>query len=209
MGRINRHRLVDGYLFSEDDMIKSIAIKKLFGRFNYTLDFLSERIMIITGPNGYGKSTILRMINSFCNDEFSVFLSYPFSSFVIRCEKNVIEIKKNEKDFTINKYVFFYPVPKKPANDDEINITTSDDYVSYFINRTLNSLSKDFEKKIFLEKYYDKKVNKFIFGLIDNAFSRNNHKNDVKNILINVKNAFDQLSDVSAGLQQPFFAGQT
>lgn len=49
-------------------MIKTIKISKLFGRFDYKLDFSEEGIMIITGPNGYGKSTILKMINSFCND---------------------------------------------------------------------------------------------------------------------------------------------
>ena len=34
-------------------MIKTIKISKLFGRFDYKLDFSEEGIMIITGPNGY------------------------------------------------------------------------------------------------------------------------------------------------------------
>lgn len=49
-------------------MISSVKITKLFGRFNYELKFMPENIMIITGPNGYGKSTILKMINSFCDN---------------------------------------------------------------------------------------------------------------------------------------------
>jgi len=51
-------------------MLKSINIKQLFGRFDYELHFPSEGIMIITGPNGYGKSTILRMVEYFCSNDF-------------------------------------------------------------------------------------------------------------------------------------------
>lgn len=177
-------------------MIKSIIIKKLFGRFNYTLNFLSERIMIITGPNGYGKSTILRMINSFCNDDFSVFLNYSFSSFIVRCKLNTIEIKKNENFFMINNFSFPYPVPKQPSDEEKIDINTHDDYVTFLLNRTFNNLSQDFEKKTLIEKYYDKSTNNFIFKLIDNAFSKRPHKNDVKNLLVNIKSAFDQIDNI-------------
>jgi predicted ATP-binding protein involved in virulence len=45
--------------------IKSIAIEKLFGTFDYNIDLnQDEGITILTGPNGYGKTTILHIINS-------------------------------------------------------------------------------------------------------------------------------------------------
>ena len=40
-------------------MIKSIQLHKLFGRFNYNISMKSGGVTIITGPNGFGKSTIL------------------------------------------------------------------------------------------------------------------------------------------------------
>ena len=67
-------------------MLKSIKITKLFGRFDYELSFSNEGIMIITGPNGYGKSTILRIINNFCNDGLEKVLAYAFKKLVIVSE---------------------------------------------------------------------------------------------------------------------------
>lgn len=90
-------------------MLKSIKITKLFGRFDYTLNFSDEGIMIITGPNGYGKSTILRMIDDFCNNGMEKVLNYSFKTFVLTGKQNSITIKKNEKTFKINEYSFNYP----------------------------------------------------------------------------------------------------
>ena len=42
-------------------MIKSIQLHELFGRFNYNISMKSGGVTIITGPNGFGKSTILRI----------------------------------------------------------------------------------------------------------------------------------------------------
>lgn len=53
---------------SEQHTLKSIFVGQLFGRFDYQIDFASgprksSGITIITAPNGYGKSTILRLID--------------------------------------------------------------------------------------------------------------------------------------------------
>jgi predicted ATP-binding protein involved in virulence len=45
--------------------IKNINIEKLFGYFDYTIELNQEEgITILTGPNGYGKTTILNIINN-------------------------------------------------------------------------------------------------------------------------------------------------
>lgn len=90
-------------------MLKSVKITKLFGRFDYELSFSSEGIMIITGPNGYGKSTILKMINNFCNESLQKVLNYTFSSFTITCNSNQITIFKGDKFFKIGAMSFPYP----------------------------------------------------------------------------------------------------
>ena len=61
-------------------MLESIKIKKLFGLFDYhiTLD-TSENITILTGPNGYGKTTILNIIYHFFNQQFSYFQKLNFT----------------------------------------------------------------------------------------------------------------------------------
>ena len=93
-------------------MLKTIKITKLFGRFDYRLDFSDEGIMIITGPNGYGKSTILRIINNFCNDSLEKVLAYSFKKLVILCECNSVVISKNKNFFKIGDYDFPYPNKK-------------------------------------------------------------------------------------------------
>lgn len=42
-------------------MIKRIIVKKLFDMYNYDISF-NERMNLLLGPNGCGKSTILRML---------------------------------------------------------------------------------------------------------------------------------------------------
>ncbi|MGP2542005.1 AAA family ATPase [Yersinia sp. 2541 StPb PI] len=58
--------------------IKGIKIDGLFEEFNYSLSF-NHDINIITSPNGYGKSTVLRLIYSFSTANFFSFFSEVFS----------------------------------------------------------------------------------------------------------------------------------
>ena len=90
-------------------MLKSIKISKLFGRFDYELAFSNEGIMIITGPNGYGKSTILKIVNSFCSNSLEAVLSYTFKKLTIVCDNISIQILKNKNSFKINDFEFPYP----------------------------------------------------------------------------------------------------
>ncbi len=90
-------------------MLHSIRITKLFGKFDYELNFPDEGIMIITGPNGYGKSSILRIINYFSNNKFEKVLSYSFKKLVIVCDNISIQIIKNKSCFKINDFEFPYP----------------------------------------------------------------------------------------------------
>lgn len=49
--------------------MKSIHYKGLYGRFNYDIDFCKDGLTILTGPNGFGKTTILRTIEAFSKGE--------------------------------------------------------------------------------------------------------------------------------------------
>ena len=94
-------------------MLKSIVIKKLFGRFNYKIEIKKEGVTIITGPNGYGKTTILRIINDFCNQSFKNFINYTFSSLSFVFEETTLTVKKLTNSFKVNDVDLPYPEETK------------------------------------------------------------------------------------------------
>lgn len=84
-------------------MIQSISIKNLFDTFNYDISFENDdNVLIITGPNGYGKTMILNIIFNLFNQNFVFFESLMFEKITLNIEKsgslvgNRIEIDKTE-----------------------------------------------------------------------------------------------------------------
>lgn len=78
--------------------ITNIKIEKLFGRFDYNINLDQEDdITILTGPNGYGKTTILNIIYNLFNFRFFYFQKLKFERITIDFTENksVIINKKN------------------------------------------------------------------------------------------------------------------
>lgn len=103
--------------------IQQISVTGLFGIFNHVIPLnTEERITIIHGPNGFGKTAILRMINGFFNSRYSELRTIPFSNFKIKFDDgSYIDIIKyyndksknpNNRDITFN----FYKVNTKKAS---------------------------------------------------------------------------------------------
>ena len=59
-------------------MLNKIIYSKLFGIFDYNIQLKKEGVTIITGPNGFGKSTILKSINAFYTFDFMFFWELDF-----------------------------------------------------------------------------------------------------------------------------------
>lgn len=65
--------------------IKEIEIQSLFGYFDHKISLKTDdRITIIHGPNGVGKTTVLRLISGFFKRQFFPMLATPFDRIVIR-----------------------------------------------------------------------------------------------------------------------------
>jgi predicted ATPase len=78
--------------------IKRIEVQKLFGMFNHVIPFnLGDRITIMHGANGVGKTAILKMINGFFNARYSDLRSTPFSEFRIDFEDESAIIISKER----------------------------------------------------------------------------------------------------------------
>jgi predicted ATP-binding protein involved in virulence len=76
--------------------IKQITVKHLFGIFDHTINLnMEERITIIHGKNGFGKTSILRLVNGFFNLKYSDIRAISFQKFtIIFDDKSFVDILK-------------------------------------------------------------------------------------------------------------------
>lgn len=82
-----------------------ISILNLFGHFNYSFSMEKNHITILTGPNGYGKSTILRCIQAIGNSDLLFFFETIYDTIEIRVKSE--EGKKELKIISNDDYVSF------------------------------------------------------------------------------------------------------
>ncbi len=85
---------------SDSIRITSIEIINLFEMFKYNISFnLSENVLIITGPNGFGKTMILNVVFNLFNRNFLFFHDLVFEQITITLTQNIkiiIDKYKNE-----------------------------------------------------------------------------------------------------------------
>ena len=74
-------------------MVKSIQIKNLGGRFNYDITYPpDQKMLVITGPNGFGKTHILNILFNIFNKNYAFFLYLVFDKITI-CLNSDISIE--------------------------------------------------------------------------------------------------------------------
>lgn len=77
-------------------MLNKIVFEKLFGVFDYEIYLKEGGVTILTGPNGFGKSTILKSINAFYLFDITFFSKLDFKKilFFPVILKNLFVLKK-------------------------------------------------------------------------------------------------------------------
>lgn len=79
--------------------IKGLSVTKLFGVFDHTVQLkLADRITIIHGPNGFGKTVLLRMLDSLLNARYAIFARVPFQAFRVEFDDNTDLIVQQSTD---------------------------------------------------------------------------------------------------------------
>nr|VFK10800.1 MAG: Predicted ATP-binding protein involved in virulence [Candidatus Kentron sp. LPFa] len=79
-------------------MLKKIQIKGLFDKFDYDIELKEGGLTILTGPNGYGKTTILKVIDAVASGNLALFFRLPFSEIALTQAENKIIHLENERE---------------------------------------------------------------------------------------------------------------
>ena len=144
-------------------IVMKIQFKALFGRFDYSIELKEDGLTIITGPNGFGKSTILDSIYQLYKKEKGIpfFLNLDFEEviFLISGEKQLKITKKagalviNDKT---NYSVNFKNIKKYLGNDFFFNRYYNKNFVKKFEDR--KTLDEVFNYVSLIERYSKKEV---------------------------------------------------
>ena len=86
-------------------MLSSIYIESLFEVYTYTLDLKPDEacFRFITGPNGYGKTTILNMLNALYAGNITALASIPFKTFRLAFDNHYEVVVEQRRDYAIEE----------------------------------------------------------------------------------------------------------
>ncbi len=82
-------------------MLKEIKIEKLFNLFDYSIKLKEDGITILTGPNGYGKTTVLKIFHALANQNILFFINLEFNRIDLSFENQNIRIQRERDDLII------------------------------------------------------------------------------------------------------------
>lgn len=102
-------------------MINYFYINNLYNLYSYRIDFnvneadTDSYIKFITGPNGYGKTTILKIINAILTNKLSKLFSISFDNLEIGIDNAVLKIQQSDivSDTKLSKDFDFSLVSKR------------------------------------------------------------------------------------------------
>lgn len=74
--------------------ISKLSVRGLFGTFNYDITFEEDQpILMLTGPNGYGKTTLLRILNSLYRQDLVFFYQLEFEKIEVSFGNKVLTVE--------------------------------------------------------------------------------------------------------------------
>ena len=95
--------------------IKTIEVKGLFGRFNHTVNLnLEERVTILHGPNGVGKTVLLKMVQAALTKASGIAHSFRFDDFAVEGTKG--EKLRINSELIFRSTENFGPTPLPPCH---------------------------------------------------------------------------------------------
>lgn len=136
--------------------ITSIKIEKLFEIFDYNISFSnSENLLIITGPNGFGKTMILNIIFNLFNRKFLFFQKLVFEKITVLLDDkiSIVISKKIENDKPHVKFIF-------SQDNKELDTFDYSDKLEHEIERNIERYLP--VHRIAVDKWIDRRTDKIL-----------------------------------------------
>lgn len=94
-------------------MLARIKIEKLFDIFDYDIALKPEGITILTGPNGYGKTTVLKIVDALASPNADFFNQLVFDKILLGfADGSCISFSKGNWDELHNAFEKLCPTPR-------------------------------------------------------------------------------------------------
>lgn len=136
--------------------LKQVQIQKLFGYFDYSIEFY-DTVTIIHGPNGCGKTTMLRIIDATFNKQLETLKTTDFKSvqYVFSDDTTLkIERKKvclDEANKEAGNFIYLaYTINENGESHVFDSFENSDDYIT-----TIQKFLKGYRPLHWLERFSD------------------------------------------------------
>lgn len=137
--------------------VERILIEGLYDTYNYDITFKEDGVTLITGPNGFGKTTILKIIKNSLEQNFMYFYGLLFRRIILYFDKGEhgtrLELEKNK---AIKRRGDF----SDETNESELHIK----FYYYANNKHTNEslcINSDFITKSLYRKFPEKEVENY------------------------------------------------
>lgn len=152
------------------NVVRRIVIEGLYDNYNYDITFHENGVTLITGPNGYGKTTVLNIIKNALDLKFMYFYSLLFKKieifFVDKKEDTRLVISKttikesslfNDEPEKYNvKFSFYFNGAKRPKDTYTLTDKSFDDRSEFFYYLMMAEKEKFYGGKSLNDKVKDR-----------------------------------------------------
>jgi len=102
--------------------IKSIKVSGLFGLYDHQVTLKDERITVIHGPNGVGKTVLLKLTNSFLRGRYNEIIRVPFRIFeILFDDESIARIYIENEPSKSKKIRITFDTPKDSPDSVELD----------------------------------------------------------------------------------------
>lgn len=137
--------------------LKSLTVSKLFDRLDYSLYLDQDIITIITGPNGYGKTILLKIINNFMTKNLQFFFQIKFEYIEIEFADYTLKLEVIDNILYIEKtYLIINKIESFTYQNDSIK---NSEFLVGFELEDGQLIKKNYLKSKYKNKFFLKESN--------------------------------------------------